>query len=107
ELYLNSPQGELSTTVFEKEMTWLFSDDWQTTTDTQEYMLGQERIRRRQVRRRQFYPHLFVSLVFNSSLYWMLFTPPNYGSPGVLGVFAISLGLLIVHGYIVFPWRGR
>jgi hypothetical protein len=107
ELYLISPRRELSTATFEQEMTWLFGEDWQTSADTQEYMLGQERIRRRQVRRRQFYPHLFISLVVNSYLVSVLYTPPNYGSLQGLVVIAVLLGLLISHAYKVFPSRGR
>ena len=107
ELYLLSPRRELSTAVFEQEMTWLFGDDWQVTAGTQEYMLGQERIRRRQVRRGQFYPHLFVSVIMNSRLLTLLNTPPDYGALQGLGVIAVLLGLLIFHGYKVFPSRGR
>jgi hypothetical protein len=107
ELYLHTPQRELSPHVFEQEMIWLFGSDWHTTASTQEYMLAQERIQRRQDRRGQFYPHLFVSLIFNSSFFSFLFTPPNYGSADSLLVFAVSLGLLIVHGNMVFPTRRR
>lgn len=107
ELYLHTPQRELSPHVFEQELIWLFGDDWQGVAGTQEYMLAQDRIQRRQDRREQFYLHLFVSLVFNSFFFPFLFTPPNYFSPASLAVFAVSLGLLIVHGYVVFPTRRR
>jgi hypothetical protein len=107
ELYLHTPQRELSPQVFEQELIWLFGDDWQGVAGTQEYMLAQERIQRRQDRRGQFYPHLFISVIFNSFFFPILFTPPNYGSPESLIVFAVPLGLLIVHGYVVFPTRRR
>jgi hypothetical protein len=106
ELYLHTPQRELSPQVFEQELIWLFGDDWQGVAGTQEYTLAQDRIQRRQDRREQFYLHLFVSLVFNSFFFPFVFTPPNYFSPVSLAVFAVSIVFLIVHGYVVFPTQG-
>jgi hypothetical protein len=107
ELYLHTPERELSPQVFEQELIWLFGDDWQGVAGTQEYMLAQDRIQRRQDGREQFYLHLFVSLILTSYFLSILFTPPNYGLPDSLVVFAVPVGLLIIHGYTVFPTRRR
>jgi hypothetical protein len=103
ELYLHTPQRELSPHVFQQELIWLFGDDWQGIASTQEYLLAQERIQRRQIRREQFYLHLFVSLILNSFFLFMLLSPPNSVSPQAFGIIIASLVFLIFHGYKAFP----
>jgi hypothetical protein len=107
ELYFTSPRRQLSAHIFEQEMTWLFGDDWQDVAGTQEYMLGQERIRRRQIRQGQFYLHLFISLMYNCLAVSSLFRYPEFGSFHTLVTLAVSLVLLIFHGYKVIPSRRR
>src|SRR5687767_14581895 len=66
ELYFTSPHRKLSPRAFKQEMAWLFGDDWKNIAGGQEYMLGQERIRRRQIRSAQFNLHLCISLIYNA-----------------------------------------
>src|SRR5688500_4459318 len=68
EIYVTSTRSELSSEHFEQEMTWLFGAYWQNNTSTQEYMLAQDRIQRRRIRRGQFYLHLCVSLIINAAV---------------------------------------
>jgi hypothetical protein len=107
ELYFTSPRRQLSPHIFEQEMAWLFRDNWQDVAGTQEYMLGQERIRRRQIRQGQFYLHLCISLIYNYLSFASFFRQPEFGPVHALVTSAVSLGLLVFHRYKVVPSRQR
>ncbi len=107
ELYFTSPRRQISPHVFEQEMIWLLGDDWKDIAGRQEYMLGQERIRRRQIRQGQFYLHLCLYLIYNAFALNALFNTLESDSFGLLAQLAVLSGLLIFHGYKVFPSRRR
>lgn len=109
-LYYVSPQRAPSREMVDDQMMWLFGDDWRDIAGTQEYMLAQERIQRRRIRRSYFYLHLAVFLLVNAGLLLLLidsFTRPNSELSCMLLFPFAWLTFLAGHGFIVFPTQRR
>jgi hypothetical protein len=110
QLYNTSPRHPPKTQSVEQEMNWLFGDDWQQFTGTQEYAFAQDRIRKRGLQRWGFLLHLLFFVPIGAfSLYSISFLE-SYGQPGGLFCLAAPIVWLIVfvipHAIQVFPTKG-
>jgi hypothetical protein len=114
QLYFASPRRAPSPAMVTDEMGWLFGDDWRDMAGTQEFMLAQERIRRRRIRQGYFYLDMVVFLLVNAIFwYFAIDSLANKvstfsGAMGCLVLFAFGwLTFLAGHGIMVFPSRRR
>jgi hypothetical protein len=110
QLYSVSSRRAPTPEMVDDQMAWLFGDDWRDIAGTQEYMLAQERIRRRRVRRSYFYLHLATFLLVNAGLLLLLiesFTRSTSAFGCMLLFPFIWLVFLAGHGFMVFPTRQR
>jgi hypothetical protein len=106
QLYYASPRGAPSIRVVEDQMNWLFGDGWRDVAGTNEFILAQERIRRRRTRRTQFYFHLTIFILAAIAMMPLLISGIPSGS--LLLLFPlIWLSIVIAHGLDACPSRGR
>lgn len=114
QLYFASPKRAPTLMMVEDEMAWLFGRDWRDMAGTQEFMLAQERIRRRRIRRGYFYLDAIVFLLVNGTLWYFGIDSMTKkfstfsGAHGYLILFAFGwLVFLGGHAAMVFPTRRR
>jgi len=112
QIYFASPRQAPSKEMVMDEMGWLFGDDWRDVAGTQEFMLAQERIRRRRIRRAYFFVDLIAFFVVNAGLLFLIGRTFNTysasSSAGCLTIFVIGWLLFLGgHAVMVFPSRRR
>lgn len=106
--YYSSPQRIINQTLIEKEMIWLFGENWQTNTGAFEYTFAQDRIRLRRRNRWLFGLHLLVYLPVSAFSLYAVFSP----STGAMGQLCLvipitwSFLLFLPHALQAFPTAG-
>jgi hypothetical protein len=108
QLYFASVRRAPSPETVADEMNWLFGDDWRDIAGTQEFMLAQERIRKRRVRKAYFFLNVVAFFLGNTALFLLMASNAASGTMNCLLLFAI--GWLVImggHGLMALPTRRR
>ncbi len=112
QFYALRPRVESEGPLIEQEMGWLFSEQWELTTNEKEYSYAQERIRKRKLDRWLFLVILIVSIVGTG---WLALIAvgtsevvPNSALANGLFATAVIWTLLVIwRGIYVFPTKER
>ena len=83
------PSRVLSESLIDKEMGWLFGDNWQDQAGEEEYDFASQRIRQRQAGRWYVLLHLLVFLPVSGFLFTVGSTFDKYREPGSPWIYAI------------------
>lgn len=108
QLYFASARRAPSPENVADEMGWLFGEDWRDIAGTQEFMLAQERIRRRRIRKAYFFLDVLAFFLGNTALFLLAASSAAASTMGCLLIFAIGwLIFLGGHGLMALPTRRR
>jgi hypothetical protein len=109
QLYYRSPQRVLSRRLIEEEMSWLYGDDWSSTTSQAEYTFAKERILKRRIGRWMFVFHVLVFIPINGSILSLASTYRRIAEPLSIFLYVMAgiWGLLLLrHAWQAFPTAG-
>ncbi len=105
EMYYTNPEHAPTEAEIEKEMEWLFCDDWQEIASAQAYALAQDRIRKRRMGKWGFLGHFLLYIPVNC---WIIVTAlrDRHNPEGfIIFIIAIWIILFIAHARSAFPTK--
>jgi hypothetical protein len=91
-------------------MSWLYGEDWASTTSTDEYTFAQDRIRKRRIGRWMFLVHLLIFVPVNSYILILAVGVLQFDNPSgiwMLSIPLIWLFFLLAQAWYAFPTAGR